>query len=66
VRDGHLVAAQTRHFLPVRVTDPLSPPPATVPAVNGPLATDAIEIVPPDGSRVRVGSGVNMSPCAAS
>jgi len=57
VREGHLVAAQARRFVPVRLTDP----PAMVPAVNAPLAADAIEIVLPDGSRVRVGSGVNLS-----
>ena len=59
VRDGHLAVAQARHFVPVRLTDP-PPASATVPAVNAPLATDAIEIVLPDGSRVRVGSGVNL------
>jgi transposase len=61
VRDGYLVAARAPHFVPVRVTGPPSPAPATSPAVNGPLATDAIEIVLPDGSRVRVGSGVNLN-----
>jgi len=61
VRDGYLVAAQARHFVPVRLTDPPPPASATAPAANDPLPTDAIEIVLPDGSRVRVGSGVNLT-----
>lgn len=61
VREGYLVAAQARHFVPVRLTHPPSPASATAPAVNDPLAADAIEIVLPDGSRVRVGSGVNLT-----
>jgi transposase len=61
VREGHLVAAQARRFVPVRLTDPPSPAPAMVPALNAPLAADAIEIVLPDGSRVRVGSGASLS-----
>ena len=35
--------------------------PATAPPVNNHAASDTIEIVLPDGSRVRVGSGVNLS-----
>jgi len=61
VRDGHLVAAQAQHFVPVRLIDPPALAPATMPPVNSTLATDAIEIVLPDGSRVRVGNGVNLS-----
>jgi transposase len=57
VRDGHLAAAQAQPFLPVRLTDPPSP---ALPANNS-AATDTIEIVLPDGSRVRVGSGVNLA-----
>jgi transposase-like protein len=60
VREGYLVATQARHFMPVRLTEAPSPASATAPAVNA-LATDAIEIVLPDGSRVRVGSGVNLN-----
>ena len=55
------VAAQARHFVPVRLTHPPSPASATAPTVNAPLAADAIEIVLSDGSRVRVGSGVNLN-----
>ena len=61
VREGYLVAAQARHFVPVRLTHPPSPASATAPTVNAPLAADAIEIVLSDGSRVRVGSGVNLN-----
>jgi len=61
VRDGHLVAAKAQHFVPVRLIDPPALAPATMPPVNSTLATDAIEIVLPDGSRVRVGNGVNLS-----
>jgi transposase len=61
VRDGHLVAAQAQHFMPVRLTDPPLQVAATARPVNNPLATDTIEIVLPDGSRVRVGSGVNLN-----
>jgi transposase len=61
VRDGHLVATQAQHFVPVRLIDPPALAPATMPPVNSTLATDAIEIVLPDGSRVRVGNGVNLS-----
>jgi hypothetical protein len=61
VREGHLVAVQARHFVPVRLTDPPQVAPAVAPAVSNALATDAIEIVLPDGSRVRVGNGVNLN-----
>jgi transposase len=61
VRDGHLVAAHALAFVPVRLTNPPSPASASAPAVNNHPASDTIEIVLPDGSRVRVGSGVNLS-----
>jgi transposase len=61
VRDGHLAAVQAQHFVPVRLTNPASLAPGPAPAVNNALATDTIEIVLPDGSRVRVGSGVNLN-----
>ena len=61
VRDGHLAAAQAQRFLPVSVIDPPSQAPATAPPVNNHPASDTIEIVLPDGSRVRVGSDVNLT-----
>ena len=60
VRDGYLAAAQAPHFVPVHLTDPPSPASPAAPAVNNHSASDTIEIVLPDGSRVRVGSGVNL------
>ena len=60
VRDGHLAGAQALHFVPVRLTDPPSPASATASPVNHHPASDTIEIVLPDGSCVRVGSGVNL------
>jgi transposase len=61
VRDGYLAAAQAQHFVPVRLTDPPSPMSATAATANTHAASDTIEIVLRDGSRVRVGSGVNLS-----
>src|ERR1700733_15260375 len=61
VRDGHLVAAPAQHFVPVRLTDPPSLVPAPAPPVANHAAGDTIEIVLPDGSRGRVGSGVNLT-----
>ncbi len=61
VRDGHLVAAPAQHFVPVRLTSPPLPASAPAPAVNNHATSDTIEIVLPDGSRVRVGSGVNLN-----
>ncbi|HZX69846.1 MAG TPA: transposase [Rhodanobacter sp.] len=61
VRNGHLAAEQALPFVPVRLTGPPSPASAIAPAVNNHPASDTIEIVLPDGSRVRVGSGVNLN-----
>jgi transposase len=55
---------QAQRFLPVGLTAPPSEVPATAPLVNNHAAGDTIEIVLPDGSRVRVGSGVNLSALA--
>ena len=60
VRDGYLAAAQAPHFVAVRLTDPPSAASATAAAANNHRANETIEIVLPDGSRVRVGSGVNL------
>jgi len=57
--DGGIKLAQA--FLPVRLTDPPSPTSATAATANNHPASDTIEIVLPDGSRVRVGSGVNLT-----
>ena len=61
VRDGHLALVPAPHFVPVHLTDPPSPASTAAPPVNNHPASDTIEIVLPDGSRVRVGSGVNLT-----
>jgi transposase len=61
VGNGHLAAERALPFVPVRLIGPPSPASATAPAVNNHPASDTIEIVLPDGSRVRVGSGVNLN-----
>jgi transposase len=61
VRDGHLATVQAQRFLPMRLTAPPSQVAATAPPVNNHATSDTIEIVLPDGSRVRVGNGVNLS-----
>ena len=60
VRDGRLAAPEPPSFVPVCIA-------ATPPIAAGPLppayearATDIIEIVLPDGSRVRVGNEVSL------
>lgn len=61
VRQGRLTATGAAHFLPVRIADtaPIAaglPPPATPRP-----AAETIEIVLPDGSRLRVGNDVNLT-----
>jgi transposase len=61
VRQGRLSAAPTACFMPVRVLE-TAPMPAAVPStVPDRPAPDTIEISLPDGSRVRVGSDVNLT-----
>jgi hypothetical protein len=58
---GRLGAIQPANFVPIRVVE-TAPPPATIsPPVSERLATEAIEITLPDGSRLRVGNGVNLA-----
>jgi hypothetical protein len=61
VRDGRLVAALPARFVPVRVAEG-----ALTAAVASPPLTDqhgaaTIEIVLPDGCRVRVGNEVSLA-----
>jgi transposase len=61
VRDGRLVAAPPARFVPVRVAED-----ALTAAVASPPLTDqhgaaTIEIVLPDGSRLRVGNEVSLA-----
>src|SRR5271163_3521709 len=60
VREGRLASTQLPSFVPVCVaaTPPIAVGP--LPQPNEPRATDIIEIVLPDGSRVRVGNAVNL------
>ena len=61
VRQGRLGAAPPACFMPVRVLE-AAPMPVAVPStVAGRPASDTIEILLPDGSRVRVGSDVNLT-----
>jgi transposase len=59
-REGRLGSIEPASFVPVCVdaTPPIVAGPASPP--NEPRATDIIEIVLPDGSRVRVGNAVNL------
>ena len=60
VREGRLVAAPCAGFVPVRMTD--APPAAAGPerSVNARSAAETIEVVLPDGSRLRVGNEVGL------
>ena len=60
VREGRLTAVSPARFVAVRVdhTAPIAPPPA--PPVNDRPAAETIEIVLPDGRRLRVGNDVSL------
>jgi transposase len=60
VREGRLVAAPSARFVPVRMA--AAPPAAAEPerSVNARAAAATIEIVLPDGSRLRVGNEVGL------
>jgi transposase len=61
IGQGRLAAAPQTGFMAVRMVEPAPPPVAPpLPAVDRPAA-DMIEISLPDGSRVRVGSDVNLT-----
>ena len=57
VREGRLAASPAARFVPVRMADPASVP---VPVVSEQAAAEAIEIVLPDGLRLRVGNDVGL------
>jgi transposase len=61
VRQGRLSAAPTACFMPVRVLETAPMPTAVPSTVPDRPAPDTIEISLPDGSRVRVGSDVNLT-----
>lgn len=56
VNQGRLVAAPTSCFVPVRMVEPVPPPPIPVSP-----RSDIIEITLPDGAQVRVGNDVNLA-----
>ena len=61
IGQGRLAAAPPTGFMAVRMVEPASPPVVPpLPAVDR-AAADMIEISLPDGSRVRVGSDVNLT-----
>jgi transposase-like protein len=61
VREGRLVAAQPMGFIPVHIAGSTSAPAKPLlPAYDRPGA-ETIEIVLPDGSRLRVGNDVNLA-----
>jgi transposase len=58
VREGRLAASPPARFVPVRMADPASVPD---PVVSEQAAAEAIEIVLPDGLRLRVGNDVGLA-----
>jgi transposase len=58
VREGRLAASPPARFVPVRMADPASVP---APVVSEQAAAEAIEIVLPDGLRLRVGNDVGLA-----
>jgi transposase len=62
VGQGRLSAAPSARFVPVRVLEPAPMTAATAsPAIADRAASDLIEIMLPDGPRVRVGSDVTLA-----
>ncbi len=55
-REGHLVPEPAAHFVPVRLSDP---PPPLPPLVTEPVGSGLIEVVLPDGVRLRLGSDIS-------
>jgi transposase len=60
VREGRLVAALPARFMPVRVAETAPTPPGITPSNRDPAAAETVEIVLPDGLRVRVGNDVGL------
>ena len=58
VREGRLAAGPPARFVPVRMADPASVP---APIVSEHATREAIEIVLPDGLRLRVGNDVGLA-----
>jgi transposase len=60
VREGRLMAAPQARFVPVRVDHRAPIAASPLPPVNDPSAAETIEVMLPDGSRLRVGNDVSL------
>jgi transposase len=58
VRDGHLSTASAARFVPVHMAEAI---PAAAPVVAEPVTVAMMEIVLPDGVRLRLGSDVGVA-----
>lgn len=61
VRQGRLTATGPTHFVPIRIAENAPIAAGLPPPVNPRPAAETIEIVLPDGSRLRVGNDVNLA-----
>ena len=61
VREGRLVATPPIRFVPVRMAEASSAAVEPERAVNARAAAEMIEVVLPDGSRLRVGNEVGLA-----
>ena len=60
VREGRLVATPPVRFVPVRMAEAAPSVPRPERSVNARAAAETIEVVLPDGSRLRVGNEVGL------
>ena len=65
VREGRLAARPPMRFVPVRMADAAQPAAPLPPLPRDPSTAETIEIVLPDGWRVRVGNAVSTTMAAA-
>ena len=61
VREGCLVAAPPARFMPIHVAETAPTPPGITPPSRDRAAAEIVEIVLPDGLRVRVGNDVGLA-----
>ena len=61
VREGRLGAGSPARFVAVHMAEPLAPAAIALPSVNDPLGAETIEIVLPDGCRLRIGNAVSTT-----
>jgi transposase len=61
VREGRLAARPPARFVPVRMADAAQPAASVPPPPQGLLGAETIEIVLPDGCRLRVGNAVSTA-----